>query len=722
VNIFYLKVKSTNMNFKKLGFTLINEKKGIMKIKCPQGHIFSIPYRTLGNRKESEKCYLCIGRISKSNPIRDIKILVESWNYEVGNLKGYKNGNSKLKFICPKESEHIFTCTWNNFRRKRKCPFCDKKSVLRNKDEIYEWLSKSCDSWNLKLITSLEKFKGRKTKSQYKCLKCNKIFEDTVDGVNQRTKNNKCPWCSYGKSKKNGRRELKDIINEMEKGYKLNNISIVGKMINTRKHVELKCNKCNTVFFKNYNDSKKFGYRCNLCCKVYKNTYITNKLSQSKFNDNKVNRLFDLSYNWMKNQYKKQNGKCFYTNIQMNWSSDFIVGCSVDRLYNNLGHIKNNCVLTIPAINLLKNTMHHWDFIKWIEILSIHMLLTETTETTEDKKEIITSEDKVFIKKMINRPKYGTRHHINKHEIVYDDAYNLIKKQNGRCIISNLPMMWQANNIMSGSIDRINSQKGYIVSNIQLTNKHVNYMKGSVLDNNQCIFILKLLLENKDSINKINKDVLLSIEKKQLSNNKEELFVFKNLLLRIKFLKLLEKYNYKSFTSNDDVIIRENSTIKILCPMNHISNISYRSLCLSKKINCNKCESDTKYINNNTIDQLLLKNKSNLVRISDYPKSLYKAIKFKCTDEHIVYLKWLNVRIRPYCQICKKKTFKHNVLTEELRKFISDEYNGKLCSKFGGFKKAIQFQCIKGHTFKKSPICIGFKNSKNKNWCNECNN
>lgn len=706
------------MDFKKLGFSLINEKKGTMKIKCPKEHIFSISYRALANRKENEKCYLCVCRVSKNNPTKDIKIITKEWGYKV-NTKKYKNGNSKLKFECVKN--HVFNETWNNFKRKKnKCPVCNTKSTLRTEDEIYNWLNNLCNTWNIELLTTLENFEGRKIKSKYKCLKCQKTFESTVDGIEQRNKNNKCPWCTYGKSQKNGRRQLKDIIDEMKDAYESNDIS-VGKIIDTSTHVELKCNKCNTVFFKNYNDSKKFGYRCNNCCKSNKNTFITGKLAQSKFNDNKVNRIFDLSYNWVKNQYKKQNGKCFYTNMQMDWTSDFVTGCSVDRLYNNLGHIIDNCVLVIPAINMLKNNMHHWEFINWIKLLKIHF----SNET--HKINIFLSKYEQFITNMINRAKYNNRLNVNKHEITFDDVYKLIKNQKNRCIISNLPLIWKTNNMLSGSIDRIESKKGYIADNIQLTNKYINYMKGAVLNNNQCKFILKQLVTNKDLIDKVSQDILLSIESKQIQNNINNEFKFEVLLLRIKFLKLLEKNNYRLFDVNSGIVIKENNTIRVVCPMKHICNTSYNLLLKNKILECKRCEqSDIHDINNSVIDNFLLKNNSNLTRVKDYPGSPYKAIEFRCAlCKNIIHLKWLNLQKRPYCPICKKKDFKHNILTEELRKFVINEYNGKLLGKFRGYKRKIKFQCeihpdgSGGHIFEKSPQCIGFMPDikEKRKWC-----
>lgn len=69
----------------------------------------------------------------------------------------------------------------------------------------------------------------------------------------------------------------------------------------------------------------------------------------------------------------------------------------------------------------------------------------------------------------------------NKIEINIDINYGweLFLKQEERCALSNLPLKFgltAQNN--TASLDRIDSQSGYIIGNVQWVHKHVNFMKG----------------------------------------------------------------------------------------------------------------------------------------------------------------------------------------------------------------------------------------------------
>jgi hypothetical protein len=61
------------------------------------------------------------------------------------------------------------------------------------------------------------------------------------------------------------------------------------------------------------------------------------------------------------------------------------------------------------------------------------------------------------------------------------DAYNVLIKQNKKCILSNIPLYMsnsvRNHNKTTASLDRINSNKGYTIDNIQWVHKHINIMK-----------------------------------------------------------------------------------------------------------------------------------------------------------------------------------------------------------------------------------------------------
>jgi hypothetical protein len=61
--------------------------------------------------------------------------------------------------------------------------------------------------------------------------------------------------------------------------------------------------------------------------------------------------------------------------------------------------------------------------------------------------------------------------------IDFDCLWDLWEQQGGLCALSQLPMMHQFNNLCSISVDRIDSEQGYIEGNVQLVCKWVNLAK-----------------------------------------------------------------------------------------------------------------------------------------------------------------------------------------------------------------------------------------------------
>jgi len=80
-----------------------------------------------------------------------------------------------------------------------------------------------------------------------------------------------------------------------------------------------------------------------------------------------------------------------------------------------------------------------------------------------------------------------------------EDVYNIWLSQNKKCNLSGLPINWgdEENNKNTASIDRIDSNKGYTLDNIQLVHKDVNLMKNK-FDQDYFINICKLIVENQN--------------------------------------------------------------------------------------------------------------------------------------------------------------------------------------------------------------------------------
>jgi hypothetical protein len=97
-------------------------------------------------------------------------------------------------------------------------------------------------------------------------------------------------------------------------------------------------------------------------------------------------------------------------------------------------------------------------------------------------------------------------------EVTIEFLWNLYIKQNKKCAISGVPIIliknWSEQNkskklkiYQTASIDRIDSDGGYTVDNIQWVHKSINYMKGQ-LSNDEFIDLCKLIVNNNKRKNK----------------------------------------------------------------------------------------------------------------------------------------------------------------------------------------------------------------------------
>lgn len=83
-------------------------------------------------------------------------------------------------------------------------------------------------------------------------------------------------------------------------------------------------------------------------------------------------------------------------------------------------------------------------------------------------------------------------------EITKNDVLSLYEKQNGKCAISGIKMTHFTNEgriLYNLSVDRIDSDKGYTIDNIQLLCTIINTMK-STLSNEEFVEICKLIVDN----------------------------------------------------------------------------------------------------------------------------------------------------------------------------------------------------------------------------------
>lgn len=87
--------------------------------------------------------------------------------------------------------------------------------------------------------------------------------------------------------------------------------------------------------------------------------------------------------------------------------------------------------------------------------------------------------------------------------ITIEYAYQLFLKQNGKCALSGIEIKfrhpYEARNIQTTSLDRIDSSKGYVEGNVQWVHKTVNVMKMNLTQEEFLQWCKIIYLNNKDS-------------------------------------------------------------------------------------------------------------------------------------------------------------------------------------------------------------------------------
>ena len=257
-------------------------------------------------------------------------------------------------------------------------------------------------------------------------------------------------------------------------------------MYNQTQHVKARCScnlEKNIPIYKLLNP--KSNFKCSKCSRIYNNKKRKNRGSKSigdiggvfinhiKNSAKKRNIEFNITNEQIWNLFKKQNYKCALSGIDLNLSRDIKNGhpdfskfnASLDRINRDMGYIENNIQWIHRDINYMKNVFSDPYLIDMCKKIILNY---------EDKPDTI--EVNVPNYKIENRTftKIKSSAKRRKLEMNIDIEYlkNLLKKQSGKCKLSNISL--SSDNM---SLDRINSDFGYIENNLQWVHKDVNIMK-----------------------------------------------------------------------------------------------------------------------------------------------------------------------------------------------------------------------------------------------------
>lgn len=147
------------------------------------------------------------------------------------------------------------------------------------------------------------------------------------------------------------------------------------------------CNRCEQfmpldVF---YNNAARYDGKapcCKSCYRFLKNTvkhqhnkklqlhtldgwmesFFKNKRSKAK----KYGMAFELDVDFLRELWNKQDGKCFYTLLSMEFGKNTLKSASLERLDSSVGYIKSNVVWASKAINFMKNKASQEEFANFL--------------------------------------------------------------------------------------------------------------------------------------------------------------------------------------------------------------------------------------------------------------------------------------------------------------------------------------------------------------------
>ena len=177
-------------------------------------------------------------------------------------------------------------------------------------------------------------------------------------------------------------------------------------------------------------------------------------------------------------QYLSQDRTCTLSGISLDLRKGIrdIGNCSLDRIDSNKGYSKDNIQWIFKIINSMKREYAEWYF------LLICRLVCWPPDISFDPPKISNNDVSYYYNQIKGRHNHhNTRSKRFNFDISKDDLIDLYGHQNGKCIYTNIPLVFRSKrnahiqNVVS--VDRINSDLGYNISNIQLVHKDVNLVK-----------------------------------------------------------------------------------------------------------------------------------------------------------------------------------------------------------------------------------------------------
>lgn len=176
----------------------------------------------------------------------------------------------------------------------------------------------------------------------------------------------------------------------------------------------------------------------------------------------KLRRLkkFGIIIDYLHVLWDKQNGSCRFCGLPFTTRFNDLRSATVDRIDSSRPYSVDNIQLACKFMNLAKGNRPDHELLEWI------------MEVRSPTRPIIAQ-----VNSWLKLKAYSIRHgdiRMRNKNFDIDLLIGLWEKQQGRCAISGVSMGAGVGNLFAASVDRIDSNIGYVGGNIQLVCRAIN--------------------------------------------------------------------------------------------------------------------------------------------------------------------------------------------------------------------------------------------------------
>lgn len=342
-----------------------------------------------------------------------------------------------------------------------------------------EEVEKSLKGTNIKLESEC---KGVNKKAKFRCF-CGKIFETTLNKIiYKHTKSCGCFASTFGTQRKN-------LV-----GKKFGKLSVIRlKEVRDKKNTiwECLCDCGNTTYV--FGGALTYGHTKSCGCLMYqynkgKNNYMwkgVGDISSRFFHGIKGNARhrnipFELTIDFIWKLFLKQDKKCRLTGEKLSFGEcskkQNTSTASLDRIDSKKGYIKGNVRWVHKIVNEMKFDLPMNKFLRYCYFV-VNPIIDKEPCGIEDENCQNNGRWKGYKNLSFTYWNSVLTHAKNKNRPItlsIKEAWDIFEKQGGRCAITGLPLRWGYKGKQTASLDRIDSNNGYAVDNVQWIHKDIN--------------------------------------------------------------------------------------------------------------------------------------------------------------------------------------------------------------------------------------------------------